>query len=114
MVGHKLVDRLASLGALNRFSVTVVGEEPYPAYDRVRLTEWLEHGDTDRLALASPAWNQELGMRVNTGDPVVFINRVEHATRTAGGTRPFYDRLVLATGSAPFVPPIEGADHEHV
>ena len=114
MVAHKLVDRLAALGALNRFAVTVVGEEPYPAYDRVRLTEWLDHGDTDRLALVSPAWNQELGMRVITGDPVVCIDRARHAIQTAGGTRLPYDRLVLATGSAPFVPPIEGADHEHV
>ena len=114
MVGHKLVDRLAALGGLFRFSVTVVGEEPHSAYDRVRLTEWLEHGDTDRLALSSAGWNQELGIRVITGDPVVSIDRAHHAIQTAGGTRLFYDRLVLATGSVPFVPPIEGADHEYV
>ena len=43
MVGHKLVERLAALGAIWRYDVTIVGEEQHPAYDRVRLTEW-HHG----------------------------------------------------------------------
>ena len=57
MTGFKLVERLAALGALDRFAVTVVGEEPYPAYDRVHLTEWLEHGDLRRLTLGRPDWD---------------------------------------------------------
>ena len=46
MVGFKLVERLAALDALWRYDLTVVGEESYPACDRVRLTECLDHRDT--------------------------------------------------------------------
>ena len=46
MVAHKLVERLAALEALGEYSVTVIGEEPCAAYDRVHLTGWLEHRDS--------------------------------------------------------------------
>ena len=114
MVGYKLVERLAALDALWRYDVTVVGEEPHPAYDRVRLTEWLDHRDAGRLALAGPGWDDARGVRVVTGTRVVSIDREQKLVRTAGGREVGYDRLVLATGSAPFVPPVEGADNEGV
>ena len=114
MVGFKLVERLAALDALWRYDVTVVGEERHPAYDRVRLTEWLDHRDPDRLALARPGWAEALGIRVVTGMRVASIDRERRLVRAAGGAQIGYDRLVLATGSAPFVPPIEGADHDGV
>ena len=114
MVGYKLVERLAALDAVWRYDVTVVGEEPLPAYDRVRLTEWLDHQDTGRLALARPGWSDALGIRVVTGARVASIDRERKRVRAAGGEEIAYDRLVLATGSAPFVPPVEGADHDGV
>ena len=114
MVGHKLIERLAALGAVWRYDVTVIGEEPRPAYDRVRLTEWLDHRDADRLALARPGWADELGVRARTGTRVVSIDRERKLVRDARGEEIGYDRLVLATGSAPFVPPIEGADRDGV
>lgn len=114
MVGFELVERLAALDELWRYDVTVVGEEPYPAYDRVRLTEWLDHRDTGRLTLAGPGWGDALGVRVVTGTRVVSVDRDRKLVRTGDGGETAYDRLVLATGSAPFVPPIEGADHDGV
>ena len=114
LAGYKLVARLAALGVAGRYDVTVVGEEPHPAYDRVRLTEWLDHRDTGRLTLPRPGWRDELGIRVVTGTRVVSIDRGRRAVRTAVGDDLAYDHLVLATGSAPFVPPIEGADREGV
>ena len=110
MTAFKLVERLAALDVLERFAVTVVGEEPYPAYDRVHLTEWLEHGDLRRITLGRPDWDQAPGIRVLTGDAVTAIDRESCAVQTASGQRIHYDRLVLATGSAAHVPPIEGAD----
>ena len=114
MVGHKLIERLAALGAIWRYDVTVIGEEPHPAYDRVRLTEWLDHRNAARLALARPGWADELGVRALTGTRVVSIDRERKLVRDARGEEIGYDRLVLATGSAPFVPPIEGAEHDGV
>ena len=114
MVGHKLVERLAALGAIWRYDVTILGEEPHAAYDRVRLTEWLDHRDAGRLALARPGWSDELGVRVLTGTRVASVDRERKLVRDARDAEIEYDRLVLATGSAPFVPPIEGAEHDAV
>ena len=114
MVGFRLVERLDGLGVLGSFAVTVIGEEPRPAYDRVRLTEWLEHRDSGRLTLAAPRWSERLGVRLITGDPVVSLNREEGIVRTAAGEGVPYDRLVLATGAAATPLPIEGADLDGV
>ena len=114
MVAFKLVERLAALDALGRHEVTVIGEEPYPAYDRVHLTGWLEHRDRRRLELGGPDWSRDLGIRAVTGTRVTSIDRDSKAVRTGDGGRIPYDRLVLATGSRVFVPPIEGADADGV
>lgn len=114
MVGFRFVERLHDLGALSRYAVTIIGEEPRPAYDRVRLTQWLDHHDSERLALAAPGWSAGLGVRIITGDPVISLDRGDRSVETAGGERIAYDRLVLATGSAANVAPIEGADLDGV
>ncbi len=75
MVAYRLIDRLAALEALGQYAVTVIGEEPYPAYNRVHLTGWLEHRELRQLALAPPGWSQALGVRVITGNPVTSIDR---------------------------------------
>jgi len=87
MVGHKLVERLAALGAIWRYDVTVIGEEPHPAYDRVRLTEWLDRRDADRLALPHPGWTDEFGVRVLTGTRVVSIDRERKLVRDTRARR---------------------------
>lgn len=114
MVAFKLVERLSSLGALERYDVTLIGDEPYPAYNRIHLTEWLDHGDFSHLALGQPGWSETPGIRTLIGDAVTAIDRESRTVRTAGGRRIDYDRLVLATGSVAFRPPIEGADHDGV
>ena len=109
MAAHKLLERMQGLGVLAHYEVTVIGEEPYPAYDRVRLTEWLEHEDSRRLELGGRDWLTGLGVRSVTGRPAVSIDRLARRVKLAGGERIPYDRLVLATGASPFVPPIPGA-----
>lgn len=114
MVGHKLLERLAALGALERYDVTVIGEEPQFAYDRIRLTDLLDHGDQGRLELVRRDWYEERGVRVIVDNPVVSVDRESRTVKTASQDRIVYDQLVLATGSAPLVPQIEGADQEGV
>ena len=114
IAAHKLLEHLASLEALERYEVTVLGEEPYPAYDRVRLTEWLEHEDAGRLELGGRDWSRQIGIQALTGRPVVSIDRDTRGVKLAGGRRVPYDRLVLATGSSPFVPPIPGVSRADV
>ncbi|MCZ0952818.1 MAG: FAD-dependent oxidoreductase [Gammaproteobacteria bacterium] len=109
MVGSKLVERLTALDVLERFHITLVGEEPYRAYDRIHLTEWLDHGDFECLALGRPGWNQTPAIRTLTGDRATSIDRGNRTVHTDGGGKIPYDRLVLATGASAFRPPIQGA-----
>ena len=106
MVGHRFVELAA---AVPRVAITVFGEEPRPAYDRVHLSEYFAGSSADDLALAEvPA-----DATVHVGERVVEIDRESKAVRTDRGRRIGYDTLVLATGSYPFVPPIEGNDQPH-
>ena len=114
MAAHKLLERLAAHGALGDYEVKVIGEEPYPAYNRVRLTEWLEHGDSGRLELGGRGWARELGIHTITARPAVSIDRETRTVKVAGGQRIPYGTLVLATGASPFVPPIPGANRADV
>ena len=114
MVAHKLVERLVALEALGEYAVTIIGEEPYAAYNRVHLTGWLKHRDSKRLVLARPGWSRFLGIRSVTGTRVTSIDRNGRTVRTSDGGRFPYHRLVLATGSAPFVPPIDGVEQRGV
>ncbi|MFC6884395.1 MULTISPECIES: nitrite reductase large subunit NirB [Actinomadura] len=102
--GHRLVTALRDRDAAGAWRVTVVGEESRPAYDRVALTSHLTEG----ADLAYPAHGEEVDLV--TGDPAVSVDRAARTVRTRSGREFGYDALVLATGSAPFVPPVEGRD----
>jgi len=106
MVGHRLVDALVTRDPDEIWSITVLAEEPWPAYDRIALSSLFAGKTRTELTLA------ELPDRVQVrlGDPAVAIDREARAVTTASGHRLEYDALVLATGSAPFVPPVPGAD----
>jgi len=102
--GHRLVEALRERDTDGHWQVTVVGEETRTAYDRVALTSYL----TEDADLAYPAHDDQVEMV--TGDPVARIDREARVVHTAGSREIGYDALVLATGSAPFVPPVEGKD----
>ncbi len=108
MVGHHFVEQM--LGAAVPFAITVIGAEPRPAYDRVHLSEVFAGRAPAELALTTREFYQEAGVEAHFGDPVVSIDREARTVTTQGGRRFGYDKLVLATGSFPFVPPVPGAD----
>ena len=110
MVGHRFVESIASRGQAGEIEITVLGEEGRPAYDRVNLSKFFEGGDAGKLALASPEKYAAAGVRLVLGDPVASIDRVSKRIQTRAGLALDYDQLVLATGSSPFVPPVEGRD----
>src|SRR5436190_13809654 len=110
MVGHRLLERLIAAGATQRWSVTVFSEEPRLAYDRVNLSKFFDGKSADDLALATPAQYAEAGITVVTNDRVVAIDRATRTVRAASGRELSYDRLVMATGSSPFVPPVKGRE----
>ncbi|WP_409281401.1 nitrite reductase large subunit NirB [Pseudomonas defluvii] len=109
MVGHHCVEQLIERGALARFDLRVFGEERQRAYDRVHLSEYFSGSDAETLALGDAQLYAEHGVRLHLGEAVVEIDREAGEVVTAQGRYPF-DRLILATGSYPFVPPIPGPD----
>lgn len=111
MVGHKFLETLAASGRTD-LRVTVLGEEPRPAYDRVHLSEFFAGKSADDLSLVAPGFfdRQDMVLRLNA--KVVGIDRAAQQVTLADGSSVAYDRLVLATGSYPFVPPVPGADRK--
>jgi nitrite reductase (NADH) large subunit len=105
---YRLVEALRERDPDGRWQITVLGEEPRPAYDRVALTSYL----TDGADLAYPPHGD--GVTLRTGDRVVAIDRAGRTVTTGSGETLGYDALVLATGSVPFVPPVPGAEDAFV
>ncbi|MFC5078133.1 Nitrite reductase [NAD(P)H] [Vibrio thalassae] len=113
MVGHKFID---SVIAANDESSQIItfSEEPRLAYDRVQLTSYFDDGKgVEHLALTDETYYQDHGINYVLNDKVVSIDTDRKQVTTESGRRESYDKLVLATGSFPFVPPISGNDQEH-
>jgi nitrite reductase (NADH) large subunit len=110
MVGHHLLETLIQAGAVPRWDVTVLADEPRLAYDRVNLTKFFEGKTADDLSLTEPGRYARAGIEVLLGEEAVEIDRTAKLVRTRQGRSLSYDKLVLATGSRPFVPPIKGKD----
>ena len=108
MVGHYFVEKLRSHDA--NVDITVIGAEPRPAYDRVHLSSFFDGLTAADLALTTREHYKELNIEAHLGEQVVHIDRGKKQVETDLHRRFDYDNLVLATGSYPFVPPIEGAD----
>jgi nitrite reductase (NADH) large subunit len=109
MVGHHCVEQLIERGALMHFEVRVFGEERQRAYDRVHLSEYFGGKDAEALALGEADLYSEHGVELHLHEAVLEIDRERREVVTTKG-RYRYDRLVLATGSYPFVPPISGSE----
>ena len=111
MVGHKMAQTLAAGAADGRWQVTVIGEEPRPAYDRVHLSEYFSGTSAEELSLVEAGFFDQPGLRLTCNTAVTAIDREARTVTLSDGRQLPYDDLVLATGSYPFVPPIPGKDH---
>ncbi|OGW60156.1 MAG: hypothetical protein A2V83_06245 [Nitrospirae bacterium RBG_16_64_22] len=114
MAGIAAVEELLRRDA-GRYAVTVFGAEPRPNYNRILLSDVLAGKSTpEQIVLNSAAWYEANKIILHAGDPVVEIDRSEHQVVAESGRSVRYDRLLIATGSVPFIPPIPGADREGV
>ena len=109
MAGGKLAEELAAR-APERYAVTVVGDEACGNYNRIKLVVKLKEPDLPDLFLNTPEWYARHGMRALLGTPATRIDRQAKTVETADGQLLPYDRLVLATGSRPIIPPMPGLD----
>ena len=110
MVGHRFVEALRDRDRDGRWHVTVLCEEPTPAYDRVALSSYVDSWDRGALAMAGNDYAGDDLVHLRVGERVTAIDRDARTVTTSTGARIGYDALVLATGSYPFVPPVPGKD----
>jgi nitrite reductase (NADH) large subunit len=115
MVGYKFCEKLLAKEKNGRsLSLTVFGEEPRVAYDRVHLSEFFAGKNADDLAMAPAGWYAEQGIRLYLSDPVMTIDRVRKEVHSHHGLVVPYDYLILATGSGAFLPTLAGVEKEGV
>lgn len=114
MVGYKFCEKLLAKKGETSIELIVFGEETRPAYDRVHLSAWFSGTTADELTLAPLNWYEENGIRLYLGDPIQRIDREAKTVHSFHGIELNYDHLVLATGSAAFVPPIPGVEKKGV
>ncbi|MFP5439933.1 MAG: nitrite reductase large subunit NirB [Gammaproteobacteria bacterium] len=112
MVGQKFLEAVAATG--QDLSITVLGEEPRAAYDRVHLSEYFTGRAADDLLLAPAGFYAQHGIDLRLGVRATAIDRAAKTVSASDGSVLPYDELVLATGSYPFVPPVPGHDRAHV
>jgi nitrite reductase (NADH) large subunit len=110
MVGQNFLTTLTSSGKHNDFHIVTFCEEPRPAYDRVHLSSFFSGKTADDLSLVEPGFFEKHGITLHVGDKAVAIDRQTKTVTSAKGRVIPYDKIVLATGSYPFVPPVPGHD----
>ena len=113
MVGHKYLEQIVDGGGLDSYEVISFCEESRVAYDRVHLTAYFDGKTADDLSLVEPGYYEQHGITVHMNDKAVSIDRCSKTVRSANGLEISYDKLVLATGSFPFVPPVPGAERDN-
>jgi len=108
MATDRLLDELVVRDGLGSFAVTVVGEEPGVAYNRIQLSHVLAGAPTEEVTTKTATWYGEQGIRLVSGR---WVQRLDTGTRQADigdGERLGYDLAILATGSKPVIPPVTG------
>lgn len=113
MVGHHYLENLVESGFAEQYEITVFCEETRLAYDRVHLSAYFDGSSADDLAMGTPAQYESWGLNVRVGEKAVAIDRDNKTVTAASGDLLSYDKLVLSTGSYPFVPPVPGHDREN-
>jgi len=113
MVGHKFIDNMVNHEQADQYQVTTFSEEPRLAYDRVQLSKYFSGSTAEDLALTNADYYNEKSVEFILKDKVVDLDFDNKEVITASGRREGYDKLILATGSFPFVPPIPGNKGEH-
>jgi nitrite reductase (NADH) large subunit len=108
MAGARLVEEVVARDP-SAFDITVFGDEPYGNYNRILLSGVLAGTHDARDIFINPlAWYEQNDVCLHAGVRVARIDRAERQVIAADGRITPYDQLVIATGSTPFVPPLEG------
>ena len=112
MVGHRFIEFLVGSEQSDDFEIITFCEEPRYAYDRVHLSAFFSGSTAEDLSLVEDGFYDQHGVTVHLNDKAISIDRDNKTVKSAQGLEVSYDKLILATGSYPFVPPVPGKDRE--
>jgi nitrite reductase (NADH) large subunit len=110
MVGHKFIELMVAKKYDRDWNIITFCEETRVAYDRVNLSSYFSGKTAGDLSLVEPGFYQENNIQIYIGDRAISINRNKQIISSANGLEIPYDKVVIATGSYPFVPPIKGKE----
>ncbi|MBX3624592.1 MAG: nitrite reductase large subunit NirB [Rhizobacter sp.] len=114
MAGVRTLEELLKI-APDLYDITVFGAEPHPNYNRILLSPVLAGEQTlEEIVLNPLSWYEENNIKLHLGKKVVDVDRRNRIVKAADGTEESYDRLLIATGSNPFILPVPGKDLEGV
>lgn len=110
MVGHRFIEELIDKKQSDQFNITIFCDEPRVAYDRVHLSSYFSGHTAEALSLVRDGLYEENDVNILLGERAILINRQRKEIHSQTGRIVTYDKLIIATGSYPWVPPIKGSD----
>ncbi|ORV90878.1 nitrite reductase large subunit NirB [Mycolicibacterium iranicum] len=109
MAGIRALEEVLARGGGDHFQITVFGDEPYGNYNRILLSNVLAGvDDPTEIYLNALDWYTDNGIDLRAGVRVVRLDTFAHLVHADDGTTLHYDKLILATGSRSFFPPMAG------
>jgi len=112
MVGQNFLETWVASSAYADYQVVTFCEEPRVAYDRVHLSEYFSGKSADDLSLVESGFFEKNNITLHLGDRADRIDRDKKIVISQKGEHIAYDKVVIASGSYPFVPPMPGHDRE--
>lgn len=114
MAGVRCIEEILTVDP-NGFDITIFGSEPHVNYNRILLSTVLQGGTSlADITINNRNWYERHQINLFTGETVVKIDTVKQVVKTDKNQEIAYDRLIIATGSVPFLPSIPGADKKGV
>ncbi|MCA2213202.1 nitrite reductase large subunit NirB [Jidongwangia harbinensis] len=109
MAGARTVEEILARGGGDQFTITMFGDEPYGNYNRIMLSNVLAGVEDEAgIFLNDLSWYTDNGITLHAGVRIERIDRFAKMVYATDGTATPYDKLIIATGSSAFVPPITG------
>src|SRR5258708_17741062 len=114
MAGARLVEEVIARQGMERFEIVIFGDEPYGNYNRILLSSVLAGSHDPRdIFINSLSWYEEHGVKLYAGKHVHTIDCSNKVIYASDGIVVAYDKLVIATGSKPFLPPLKNMCNEN-
>ena len=112
MAGARAVEEILARGGADLFDIVMFGEEPYGNYNRILLSNVVNGSqDPTEIFLNSLGWYEENRIRLHAGIKALSIDRVgKRVIGSRPGPSKRYDKLIIATGSSAFIPPIDNIE----